>query len=583
MSSTTSAELSATDRGITFRGELDADRTYDVVINGLHAWSLQPARDMRQRQGSFASDWPKALRSYLNGTADVELRDHVTQDVIGSTAVTLGDGGDPIAIRNKDGRPLILDKWGRMIVRLDSEGSEQVDELMQHVSDLLDALQRECGVPAYIAYGTLLGAVRNGKLIGYDNDVDLAYVASHETPVDIARESFRIQRMLTEHGWLVRRGSGSRLNVRVMMADGSIRHIDIFTAFWIGETFHTAVDIGCRLTRDDVLPVSHVELCGHRVAAPADPAAMLAAAYGEGWRVPDPAFQYDSPTWLKRRFSGFFGGLITHRKRWDAFNASHGKRLLKKPSPFARWVNTEFPSEAMLVDAGCGGGRDSRVFARRGRAVIGVDYSLGAVLRANRWAARRAPNASFEPLNFYDPGPRWRWEPASAVRRGRSTSTPGSCSTPWRTAAGRTSGGSRRWRCGRGGRLFLEFRTEQRPRATATSSSRHGRRYLDPDRGAGRDRGARRTGGAPGGRHRAGAVHAPRTPTSAGSWLPGILGRCACSPASAAAEDSCRTWRRAGQRRVTRFHGRPDRRRRLLARVERLGLVELGPVQPARP
>ncbi len=67
------------------------DRTHDVVINGLHVWSLHPTRDMRQRQASFVCEWPKALRSYLNGTADVELRDHVTQEVVGSTSVTLGE------------------------------------------------------------------------------------------------------------------------------------------------------------------------------------------------------------------------------------------------------------------------------------------------------------------------------------------------------------------------------------------------------------------------------------------------------------------------------------------------------------
>ncbi len=475
-----SSELSATDRGIKFRGELDAARTYDIVINDLHVWSLQPSRDMRTRQASYDAAWPKALRHFLNGAADIELRDHVTQDTLGSTSVALGEGTDRISIRNKDGRPLILDKWGRMIVPLDSEGSQQVDELMHHVAKLLDDLSTKCHVPAYLAYGTLLGAVRNGQLIGYDNDVDLAYVSSHEAPVDIVRESFRLQRTLTEQGWLIRRGSGARLNVRVPMADGSARHVDIFTAFWIGETFHTAIDIGCRLSREDVLPVSSVELCGQQMPAPANPAAILAAAYGEGWRVPDPAFQYDSPTWLKRRFSGFFGGLITHRKRWDAFNGSRGKRMLKKASPFARWVNEEFPSEAMLVDAGCGGGRDSRLFARAGRPVLGVDYSLGAVLRANRWAARRAPNASFEPLNFYD----GRAALAMGARLSRADH-PVDLYAQFLLHALEDRGRVNFWRMASmalrgGGRLFVEFRTERDAR-NSHFFGKHFRRYLDPD------------------------------------------------------------------------------------------------------
>ena len=34
---------------------------------------------------------------------------------------------------------------------------------MQHVSDLLDAMANKCGVPAYIAYGTLLGRSATGS------------------------------------------------------------------------------------------------------------------------------------------------------------------------------------------------------------------------------------------------------------------------------------------------------------------------------------------------------------------------------------------------------------------------------------
>mgnify|MGYP006198694881 CR=1 FL=1 len=44
--------------------------------------------------------------------------------------------------------------------------------------------------------------------------------------------------------------------------------------------------------------------------APADSETLLAATYGENWRVPDPAFQYSTPAWLSRRLGGWFGGLM---------------------------------------------------------------------------------------------------------------------------------------------------------------------------------------------------------------------------------------------------------------------------------
>ena len=102
------------------------------------------------------------------------------------------------------------------------------------------------------------------------------------------------------------------------------------------------------------------------------------------------------------RFSGLFGGLITHRKRWDTFNASHGKRLLKKPSPFARWVSSEYPSDRGSSTSAAAAAATRGCSPAPAAPVIGVDYTLGAVMRAQPVGRARAPNASFEPLNFYD-------------------------------------------------------------------------------------------------------------------------------------------------------------------------------------
>ncbi len=48
----------------------------------------------------------------------------------------------------------------------------------------------------YLCYGALLGAMRTGRMIGHDSDVDLCYYSHQTTPVDIIRESYRIERIV---------------------------------------------------------------------------------------------------------------------------------------------------------------------------------------------------------------------------------------------------------------------------------------------------------------------------------------------------------------------------------------------------
>jgi SAM-dependent methyltransferase len=267
---------------------------------------------------------------------------------------------------------------------------------------LLDVLRDEAGVPAFVAYGTLLGAVRNGRLIGHDNDVDLAYVSEHPHPVDVVREGFRVERALRRAGFSVRRGSGARLNVRVNLGDGSIGGIDVFTACWVEGRLYMPSDTGFDLGRDTILPLGTVTLEGLEVPAPAQPEPLLEATYGEGWRTPDPAFQYETPQWLARRLNGWFGGLSPYRKKWDSLHAAERQERLPGPSAFARWVEAQHGSSRPLVDVGCGSGRDSLWFAAQGREVLGFDYTLGPLKKATRASERRGVPARFEALNLYD-------------------------------------------------------------------------------------------------------------------------------------------------------------------------------------
>ena len=476
---TDTVTLKASDKGIVVRGALDQDMTYDILLNGAHVWSLQPGRDLRGSARKMRADWPKVMQKYLTGHAVVALREHVTGTLLSSCEHVFGGVGDhEAAVVDSRGNPLVLDKWGRLSKTLAGEADQTIDDLMREVARLLDVLREECAVPSYIVFGTLLGAVRTGRLIGYDNDIDIAYVSGHEYPVDIAREGYRIQRILLQNGYSVRRGSNVRLNVRLPLPGGSTRHVDVFTSHWTCGAFFIPSDVGARLPRDAILPLSTVELMGWQMPAPADPSALLAATYGENWRVPDPSFKYETPIWLKRRLAGWFGGLHGSRKHWDSFLTKQASQVPAAPSPFGRWVAANYPAPHRIVDLGTGTGRDALWFAREGRPVLGIDFS--GVSRVRKVSHAENLPASFEVLNLYDT----RAVLALGARLSREEE-PVDLYARFTLHALADHGRTNVWRLAsmalrHGGRFFAEFRTLQdqgRPHFFGP----HMRRFLEPD------------------------------------------------------------------------------------------------------
>lgn len=167
-----------------------------------------------------------------------------------------------------------------------------VGTVMRRVGDVLGDL--------FLNSGTLLGVVRDQSLISHDDDVDLAVVLKASSAQEAGREWKNIHGVLKQHDLLSER-EGRNPTVYKLKSDG-VYNIDLFPA-WIeeGRVFVYPHTFG-ELDESDLYPLKDCPVTG--LAIPQNPQAMLALNYGEGWRAPDPGFEFPW-THANRRFAAF--------------------------------------------------------------------------------------------------------------------------------------------------------------------------------------------------------------------------------------------------------------------------------------
>lgn len=350
----------------------------DVLIDGRRIFSFWLHRDGVRADAPHTHlfAWPTTLVPLLVGTARITVRVHASGEDAFDDEVTLRGSTDRIRIETPEGIPLALDKSMRRVQTFDTRSSEHVAPLMRAVDDLLRVLH-DLDVDAFIAYGTLLGAVRDGKLIGHDSDADLGYVSRHEHPVDVMRESFRLQREIAQRGYPVTRYSGAAFKVDVRESDGSVRGLDVFGGFMLDGQLHLMGEIRTPFQRDWITPLGTATLEGFELAVPADTDRFLTATYGASWRVPDPAFHFPTPESTHRRFNGWFRGTRDGRNVWDRYYSGR-RKLPSAETDTAAWVAASEPDLQHVVDLGCGYGGDVRWFAGNGVRATGLDFVRGA-------------------------------------------------------------------------------------------------------------------------------------------------------------------------------------------------------------
>ncbi|KQY56246.1 MULTISPECIES: class I SAM-dependent methyltransferase [unclassified Nocardioides] len=388
-------DISISDEGIRMRGR--RDRAIDVKFDDRRVWSFWSRRDTVADGRELLARWPEALRRFLDGTTTLALVDHVSGDELFCAEVSLGSGNGAITVEDSDGHPLGLDKSNRLSRLFESRSAEHTGPLLDSMRAVVDALAT-CGVEAFMAYGTLLGAVRQGGLIGHDSDADLGYVSRHDQPVDAMLESFRLQRALIDMGYPVTRYSGLAFKVLVTESDGAVRGLDVFGGFLREGHLYLMGEVGHPFRPEWIFPTHEIEFEGRPFPAPAHPEHLLEAMYGPSWKVPDPAYKFETPHATVRRLNGWFRGTRVGREKvWDRYYGRPAKVDEEHPreSSFVHWVREREPEVQTAVDIGCGAGRDAAWLARQGVTTWGLDY----VARGFRREARRSTDAGL-PVTF---------------------------------------------------------------------------------------------------------------------------------------------------------------------------------------
>ena len=460
------------------RARLPLARPLDVVFDGRRVWSTVLTPDDVGAGGAALVAWPAPLRPYLDGTAVVEIRDHGSGRVLARADVRFGDSDERIDLTDSRGRALAMHKWGKLGQAFDDLPALAEELYLDQVSTVVQILRDECGVAAFISFGTLLGAMRNGRLIGYDVDVDLGYFSEHTSPVDVIRQSFTVERALRDHtGWRASRANGGFIQLFPPQQDGTTRNIDVFSCFTTeAGRLYQVNDIATDGARSDVVPVRDIELEGRVLPAPARPEVFLEAAYGPDWRCPDPTFQYQASL-SRRRIRMWVGGLREDKDQWGRFYKMHRREIPRTASPFARWVIQQADA-TVVIDVGCGTGRDTLHYARKGRTAIGLDVVSAAYRPAQRKAAKRGLDASFRHLNLSRCGDhayrrRAGWTQQTTAITARfvlHNLQPADRDHFWRLCTMLLQGG---------GRAYLEFRVP-RDRPLPKHWAGRGRRYLSP-------------------------------------------------------------------------------------------------------
>ena len=293
----------------------------------------------------------------------------------------------------------IRTQWGTRARPFSQYSEAECRNLLRNVQNLMEEIVETTGISVFVSYGVLLGGQRNGELIQNDFDVDVIF---HSACADDVLANCKLLSTFLVHIGAELRPKNNGQFTAVIDRRSQKFKVEFFAGWDERGMYFQYFAIPGSIPTTDIFPLSTVQILNVPLLAPRDPISSLKAIYGPGWQTPDPDFTYKftSDTWKPFKF--LFSVDRKQKKFWENYYSSPGTELVgsSNPSDFALFAASQIERHSVVVEFGCGNGRDTLHFLRHGCDVLAIDYCSSALQLVNSAASQLQVSLRTQELNL---------------------------------------------------------------------------------------------------------------------------------------------------------------------------------------
>jgi len=164
-------------------------------------------------------------------------------------------------------------------------------EYISHIRAVTNILEK-IGSKPVLAYGTLLGAVRDKAFIAHDDDVDVLYQVDATDRATAEQASASIMQEFRLLGYEIVQFPGT-MNVHVVDKKAGVS-VDIFPCWDVdGQTFLHMERMKIRSIPTDLLyPTTTLQFYETELPVPKNAEGFLHERYGDGWGISNQFFEW---------------------------------------------------------------------------------------------------------------------------------------------------------------------------------------------------------------------------------------------------------------------------------------------------